>query len=90
VNALLIILAVLAYIGGIACFLVIVVDAFRDELWKGFVALLCGLYFIYYALVEYDHDWKWAIVLGAIAGNAIGTGLMGMATGRGFAGGFSP
>ena len=59
-------LSVLAGLGAFACWLLILIAAFQDELWKGFVSLLCGLYSLYYALFEYEADNKWLIILGWI------------------------
>jgi hypothetical protein len=72
--------AALAGIGSLICWVIILVAAFRDEVWKGFVCLLCGFYFLYYALAEYDEDNKWTLisimllcwVVGAAARVAIG------------------
>ncbi|NUQ70306.1 MAG: hypothetical protein HUU17_05730 [Chthonomonadales bacterium] len=50
------------------CWLFILIDAFRDEIWKGVVGLLCGLYLLYYALFEFQHEQKLAIVLLALFG----------------------
>jgi hypothetical protein len=72
-------LAMLAAIGSLICSLIILIDAFKDEVWKGLVSLLCGLYFLYYALAEFDHDYKWPIVLGALGGGAVSAGLAAMA-----------
>lgn len=72
-------LAGAVYIASIGCWLFILVEAFKDELWKGFVALLCGLYWLYYALFEFEHEYKWQIVIGALAGGAVATGLARMA-----------
>ena len=49
---------------------------FKDAIWKGIVGLLCGLYFLYYALFEFDHEWKWPIALTAILGGGMGFGLL--------------
>ncbi len=72
-------LAIVAWIGGFACGVIILIDAFQDAIWKGIVSLLCGLYFLYYMLFEFEHDNKWMIVIGALAGGAVGTGLRLMA-----------
>jgi hypothetical protein len=42
-------------------------EAFCDEVWKGFVSLLCGLYMLYWAIFEWEHDYKWPIFLGTMA-----------------------
>jgi len=50
------------------CWLIVLIDAFNNSLWKGIFALLCGLYWLYYAVFEFAHEHKWAIVLLAILG----------------------
>lgn len=63
-----------ALAGSIGC-IIILVNAFRDEIWKGVVGLLCGLYLLYYALFDFEHENKWLIILLAFGGSAIGVGL---------------
>ncbi len=55
-------------IAGIVCYIIVLVDMFRDEIWKGVLGLICGLYTLYYAVFEFEHEYKWAIVLGLLAG----------------------
>lgn len=59
------------------CSIIILIDAFQNAIWKGVVGLLCGLYLLYYAFAEFQHDKKWPIVLTAIFGGSIGGGLIG-------------
>lgn len=59
-------------IAGIVCYIIILIDAFRDEIWKGVVSLICGLYGLYYAIFEFEHEYKWLIVIGAALGGGIG------------------
>ena len=49
------IFSIASFVGAI----LIIIEAFKDEIWKGAVSILCGLYLIYYALFEYDPDNKW-------------------------------
>ena len=63
-------------IAGLVCWIIILVEAFKDEIWKGIVGLLCGLYLLFYALFEFEHENKWLIVLVAFGGSAIATGIM--------------
>ena len=75
-NILLLVLAGVAELTGIVCGIMILIDAFQDEIWKGVVCLLCGFYFLYYALFEFDHENKWLLVIGALCGNGIALGIM--------------
>ena len=56
------------------------IDAFKNEVWKGIVGFLCGLYLLYYAIAEYQAANKWLIVGIWLAGGIIGSGIM-MASG---------
>ena len=58
-------------IGCLVCHILILVDAFQDELWKGLLGLLCGFYLLYYAFVEFDHEKKWQIILMWIFGGTL-------------------
>jgi hypothetical protein len=55
---------------------VILIDAFQDALWKGLVCLLCGLYFLYYAIFEVEHENKLLLVLLSLGGSAIAAGIL--------------
>ena len=73
-----IVLSLLSIVVGLAsfvCWIIILIDMFKDEIWKGIVGLICGLYALYYALFEFDHERKWPIVIGAIFGGAVSAGL---------------
>lgn len=61
---------------GAGCSIFILIAAFRDEIWKGVVGLVCGLYLLYYGIVEFDAPNKWLIVAGAFFGGAIGSALI--------------
>ena len=72
----------LSLLGGLlalaafAASIFILIDAFKNEIWKGVVGLLCGLYLLYYAIVEFQHDKKWLIIAVAIGGSLLGQGLI--------------
>ncbi len=66
-------------LAGLGCYIYVIVEAFKEAIWKGFLTLLCGLYWLYYALFEFEDDNKWPLVLGALFGNAIAFGIMRMA-----------
>ena len=74
----LLILGILASVASFVAWIVILIAAFKDEIWKGIVGLLCGLYLLYYGLVEFDADNKWTIVLIAILGGILGSVLTNM------------
>jgi|CXWL01.1.fsa_nt_gi hypothetical protein len=77
-NILLTILAIVFAIAGVWSSILIIIDMFQDELWKGLVGLLCGLYMLYYALFEFEHESKWIIVLLSLGGSSIAFGLLSM------------
>jgi len=75
-GSLLILLGVVFCIISFVCSIIILISAFQDEIWKGILYLVCGLYGIYYALVEFDHEKKWLILAGAFLGGFAGWGLI--------------
>ena len=72
-----ILLAVVLGLASLVCWILILVEMFRDEVWKGIAGLLCGLYWLFYALFEFEHEYKWPIVLVAIFGGGSSFGLWG-------------
>jgi len=63
-------------IAALVCWIIILIDAFQDELWKGLLGLFCSLYLLYYAIFDFDHDNKLLILLMAFGGSAIATGIL--------------
>jgi hypothetical protein len=74
-NILLTLLGAAFGIGGFVCGIIILIEAFKDEVWKGFVCLLCGFYMLWYAFTDFEHDNKWGVVLGWLFGSVIASGL---------------
>ncbi len=68
-------------IAGVVCWIIILIQAFQDEVWKGCVSIICFLYWIYYAIFEFEHEHKWLIVVLALVGDSAGGALI--AAGRG-------
>lgn len=62
-------------LAGVVASLFIIVEAFKDEIWKGFLCLICGFYLLYFALFDWDHENKWLILLLAVAGGGIAAGI---------------
>ena len=79
-SVLFIILAVLFGLASLWCSILILIDMFQDAIWKGIVGLLCGLYLLYYALFEFDHENKWIVVLVSLGGSAVVSGLLSVAS----------
>ena len=73
-----IILGLILGLASVVCSIIILVAMFKDEIWKGIVGLLCTLYGLYYALFEFDHEYKWPIVLVALFGSGGAFGLIGL------------
>jgi hypothetical protein len=74
-------LAGLCFIASFVATILIVIDAFQDEWWKGLLGFFCGLYLLYYAVVEYSSDKKWLIIATALGGSIVGGVFMAMAGG---------
>jgi hypothetical protein len=78
-NILLVLGSVIFSVLGLVAWIIIVIDAWKDAWWKGLLCIIgCGIYFLYYAVFEFEHDRKWEIVIMALAGSAIGTALANM------------
>lgn len=70
-------LGALLMLAGAGFYIFVVVEAFRDELWKGLLCLFgCGLYFVYYAFVDFDHEYKWWILLGCFGCPLLSSGVL--------------
>lgn len=74
VDVLLRILGAVASVLSFVCWFVILIDAFKKEVWKGVVGLICGLYLLYYAIAEFEHEKKWLIVFLWLLGITFGAG----------------
>ena len=68
----LVILGSILAIASLVAWVVILIDAFQNEIWKGVVFLICGLYSLYYTFAEFDHEYKWPIVLTYFFGGIVG------------------
>jgi hypothetical protein len=71
------ILGALLIVASLVGWIIILIDAFKNEVLKGLVGFFCGLYLLYYAIVEYQAENKWMIVGLWLAGGIIGGGLLG-------------
>ncbi|MFI5384744.1 MAG: hypothetical protein ACHQ50_01365 [Fimbriimonadales bacterium] len=67
-HVLYLILALVAAVIWLVCWMIIVVDAFKYEIWAGLLAIIFPPYFIYWAIFEFEHDRKWTLVIGALGG----------------------
>lgn len=58
---------------SLVCGIIIIIDAFKSAIWKGILCLItCGLFNLYYAIVEFKHDNKWLIVIGWLLPTLLG------------------
>jgi hypothetical protein len=74
-HALFQILSIVAALAGLFCWIVILIDAFQDAIWKGLVGLFIWIYLLYYGIFEFEHDNKLLILLGAFGGSAVAAAL---------------
>jgi len=75
------VLSLLGYLCSLAaavCWIIILIDAFKNEIWKGIVGFFCGLYLLYYGIVEFQSPNKLPILLVACLGSAVGGMLIGL------------
>lgn len=70
VLAIVIIFGIVSFI----CSIIVLIDAFEDEIWKGLLALVIPFYLLYYALVEFEHERKWLIVGGMLLSTLVSLG----------------
>ncbi len=71
----------ICYLAGFVCSIIILIDAFKNAVWKGIVYLLCGIYGLYYMFVEFQHEKKWQIIGGAFGFSILGAIFMAMGGG---------
>lgn len=78
-SLLFVLLAIGFAIAALGASIVILIDMFQDAWWKALLALFCGLYFLYYAIFEFEHDNKWMLVLLWLGGGTIAGGFLALA-----------
>jgi len=66
---------------GFVASIIILIDAFKNAVWKGILGFFCGLYLLYYAFTEFQHEKKMMIIGAMIGGYVIGYALMIMGAG---------
>jgi hypothetical protein len=71
-----ILLAILFALATLGATIFVLVEAFRDEIWKGVLGLFCSLYLLWFAVFDWDHEWKWLFVALMLGGSAVTTGLL--------------
>jgi hypothetical protein len=54
------------FLAGLACFLMVVVHAFRESTVQGLLSLLVPFYALYYGVVRFQHAHKGLIVAGMV------------------------
>ena len=67
------ILSFVSSIASLVAFVMILIAAFEDEIWKGIVGFLFWPYLVYWALVEYYDEGKWARVITWLGGSVLST-----------------
>ena len=55
----------------VACWFLIIREAYEDETWKALVGFFIPLYLLYYGVAEFEHERKWPIVLWYLLGAGI-------------------
>ena len=70
-HTIFLLLAAVAGIASFVCWLIILIDAFKASVVKGLIGFFCGLYLLYYAIVEFQHENKLLIVMVGFLGGAI-------------------
>jgi hypothetical protein len=65
-------------LGSFICWIIILIDAFKNDTMKAIGCLLCDIYAIYYSFTEFDHEKQMQIAVGHLAGWLVGGLLMGL------------
>lgn len=73
------ILGWLFYLVALVCWIILLIDAFKNQVWKGILGFFCGLYLIYYGFAESTLEKKVLITAGYLAGIILGYAMMMMA-----------
>jgi hypothetical protein len=66
-------LAIVFGLVAFVCNIIVLIDAFQNEVWKGILSLFCGFYLLYYMFAEFSHEKKGLILAGSIGAGIIGT-----------------
>ena len=48
------------------CSLIVLIEAFKDEVWKGLLCFFCGFYLLYYMLAELKHEKRGLLLFGSL------------------------
>ena len=76
-GTLLMIVGGLFWLVSLVCGIIILIDAFKNEAWKGIACIFCGFYALYYMFAEFQHEYKMPIILGTLVSGILGGGIMG-------------
>lgn len=63
-------------LAGLVCSIIVIINAFQDEIWKGFLALFIPFYILYYTFTDFDHEQRSLIQFGVVIGFVSGFARM--------------
>ena len=72
------ILSIVGLLCGLAafgCWLMIIIDAFKNEVLQGILSLCVPFYILYYAFAKFEHEKKGIIIAVWLLGGIINAGL---------------
>jgi len=72
----LVILGWILTLGSLVGWIIILIDAFKNAVWKGILGFFCGLYLLYYAFAEFQHEKKGMIIAAWLIPLILGYALM--------------
>lgn len=72
----LVILGWILTLGSLVGWIIILIDAFKNAVWKGILGFFCGLYLLYYAFTEFQHEKKGMIIAAWLIPLILGYALM--------------
>ena len=65
-----------AAIAGFVAWVMLLIAAFEDEFWKGLVGFFAWPYLLYWAIVEYYDEGKWARIGTWVSGHVLAVVLI--------------
>lgn len=76
-SVILLLLAVVLAIASLICYIIILVDAFQQEVMQGILCFCCAPYMLYYAIARFNHEKK-GLILAVWLGSSILSAILQM------------
>lgn len=60
---------------SLICMIIVLIHAFKNEVWKGVLSFFCGIYLLIYSFTEFEHEKKGLIIAGILGAGFLGGAL---------------